>query len=78
MFLRVVVPDPRFRVVFPLPALLKVAVSALPGTGEAVQFVVVAHVPLVVPFQVALTAEAVGADANQTAKAAARRESVTV
>jgi len=62
--------------VFPLPAPLKVAVFPLPGTGDALQFDVVAQTPSVEPVQLALAAEAVGADATQTAKAAARRERV--
>ncbi len=43
-----------------LPALLKVAVSSAPGTGLALQFVVVAQRLPVVPFQVALAALAEG------------------
>jgi hypothetical protein len=49
---------PRFSVVLPFPALLKVAVSPDPGTGVALQFVPVAQIELVVPFHVALAATA--------------------
>lgn len=37
-------------------AALKVAVFPVPGTGDALQFPVVAHSPLEEPFQVALAA----------------------
>src|ERR1700704_6952361 len=54
----IVTPRPRLRVVLPFPALLKVAVSPLPGTvsGLPLQFVERAQAVLVVPFQVALVA----------------------
>ena len=53
-----VTPDPRLTVVRELPALLNVAVSAVPGTGETDQLVVVDHRESVVPFQVPLAAHA--------------------
>jgi hypothetical protein len=63
-------PDPRFKIVLEFPALLKVAVSPAPGTGVALQFVPVAHTPSVVPFQVALTAKAVGIEPAISSKRA--------
>jgi hypothetical protein len=66
----IVTPDPRFKVVLEFPALLKVAVSAEPGTGEALQFVVVDHVLFDVPFHVALTAKAVGIEPAISSKRA--------
>src|SRR4030095_15717351 len=53
-----VTPVPRSSVVFPFPALLNVAVSPVPGTGDVLQFPGSDHTVLVVPFQVALVAQA--------------------
>ena len=51
---------PTVIVVLPFPALLNVAVSPTPGTGEADQLVVVNQSPFVVPFQLALAAHTDG------------------
>jgi hypothetical protein len=48
----------RLMVVLLFPALLKVAVSPVPGGPPAVQLPAVDHTLLVVPFQVALPAKA--------------------
>lgn len=74
---------PTVIVVLPLPALLNVAVSPTPGTGVALQFVVVLQRPLVVPFQVALAANAelemlMNAVARMREGAAAMRECMKV
>ena len=68
MLLTVTPVRPRFNVVLPLPALLNVAVSPLPGTG-ALQFVPVDQEELVVPFQVALAARSASAEPKAIRKA---------
>ena len=51
----IVTPDPKSMVVWPFPAPLKVAVSPVPGIGEALQFAP-AQVLSVAPVQVPLAA----------------------
>ena len=54
--------------VLPLPALLNVAVSPVPGGPPTVQFVTVDQVEFVVPVHVALAANAEGAAASAVSK----------
>jgi hypothetical protein len=55
-----VTPPPKLSVVFPLPALLNVAVSPVPGTSDTLQSAGVAQFGSVVPFHVALAANVSG------------------
>ena len=64
------------RVVLPLPALLNVAVSPVPGGPPAVQLVAVDQVALVVPFHVALAANAEGAATSAVSRTIASNDVV--
>jgi hypothetical protein len=55
-----VTPPVRSMLVLPLPALLNVAVSLTPGTGEALQLAALVHNAFAIPFHVALTPKAFG------------------